>query len=91
MTPFALMTPFAFLFVIPQGSASSFAVAVAFAFAVAFAVAFDFVVVIASAVASSFASALALASEIGPGFSPDNQPLSNTRALAPGTLSSKPA
>jgi hypothetical protein len=56
MTPFAVVL--AFLAVIPQGSASSFVVAVALA--------------------------VAVASEIGPGFSPDIQPLTRTWALALG-------
>jgi hypothetical protein len=76
-----MMTPFlhpyvppavvpAFLADIPQGSASALAVALAF---------------LPSAVAY-LASAVALASEIGPGFSPDIQPQPRTGALAPGTL-----
>jgi hypothetical protein len=49
----------------------------------AFALAFLAVIPQGSAVSSL---AFAVASEIGPGFSPDTQPLHCTRALAPGTL-----
>jgi hypothetical protein len=52
--------------------AFAFAFAVAFAFAFAFTVALAFLAVIPQGYASSFA--VAFASEIGPGFSPDNKP-----------------